>query len=90
MCAHPKNQIVRAQVNQPGVLGSSCCTLDEPETVERVGVRIVLAGLLDNPTWDGNVGALLECDTCSMPYLISSVFPWWPSSMCERTNRWKV
>lgn len=81
MCAHSKNQIVRAQVDQPGVLGSGCCTLDEPETVERVGVRIVLAGSLDNSTWDSNVGALLERDTCSIPYLISSVFPWWPSSV---------
>lgn len=75
MCAHSKNQIFRAQVDQPGVLGSSCCTLDEPETVKCVGVRIVLVGSLDNSTWDGNVGALLERDTCSIPYLISSVFP---------------
>ena len=64
MCAHSKNQVVRAQVDQSGILGSTCCTLDEPETIERVGVRIVLVGSLDDSAWGGNMGALLECDTC--------------------------
>ena len=77
MCAHSKNQIIRAQVDKPGVLGPSCCTLDEPETVERVGVRIVLAGSLDDSAWDGYMGALLESDTYCIPYLISSIFPCW-------------
>lgn len=67
MCTHSKNQIIRAQVDQPGIFGSTCCTLDEPETVEHVRVRIVLAGSLDDSTWDGNMGALLECDTYFIP-----------------------
>lgn len=75
MRPHAKNQIARAQINQPRILGPGCCALYKAESVEGVRIHIVLAGSLDDSAWDCNMRALLECDACPIPCSLVTVSP---------------
>ena len=75
MRPHAKYQRVRAQINQPRVLGPCCCALYEPESVKGVGICVVLAGSLDYSAWDSNVRALLESDAYLISCSLVNVFP---------------